>query len=507
LGTADQNAVTSPAGARPSAASAPGGRRFDAGRFWLAGFVAAMALYLLTLAPDLVWQDSGDYQYEAARLNLSRPGDAVRVHPWFIVVAHVLGWIPLWDYAYAANLASAIGTAIAVANVLLLVRLVTGRTWAAAVAAVAFGVGHAVWAHAVVAETYGWAAAFLSTECLCAWMWLVSRDRHYLVLLFVVNGLAISNHLMAVLSLAVFAAWVLIECMRHRVAARVLLVAAVGWIIGGTLYWIVLAMEYARSGSLAETLRSATVGQWGSRIFNLADLPALFAKTFLYVALNYPTPLIAGIFLGGAVLVRRCDTFSRLVLLLAAAYFLWAARYNVVDQYAFFIPFYVLASVAVGVWVAAFLERRSPRWAWALLAAAVLPVAVYAVLPAVAERAGYPVFPRRLPYRDPYVYFLRPWRTCDTSARRYAREVLDSLPPDAVLAPDSTARPPLVCLHDLEGCRPDVTLDGPQEPAGRRLFVTSDVPGYFPSRVLKHGHLEEFGLVWEVRPPAKEGGP
>jgi hypothetical protein len=490
-----------------SEASAAGGGRGQGWRFWLAGLLAALLLYGVTLAPDLVWQDSGDYQFKAARLHLSRPGDAVRVHPWFLVVAHALGLIPIGNYAYAANLASALGTALAVANVLVLVRLMTGRTWPAAIAAASLAVGHAVWAHAVVAETYGWAAAFLSAECLCAWAWMAGRKGRWLLLLFLLNGAAISNHLMAVLSLAVFGAWMLYECFRRRAPAWVPPAAAICWLVGGTLYWIVLGMEYGQSGSLLETLRSATVGRWGSHIFNLADLPGLFGKTLLYVGLNYPTPLVLAIPVGAAVLVRRRDAFSRLVLVLAALYFLWAARYKVVDQYAFFIPFYVLASVLIGAGAAAMLESRSPRVAWVLLAAALLPVAVYAVLPAVTERAGYPSFPRRLPYRNPYVYFLQPWRTGDTSARRYAQDVLDSLPPGAVLAPDSTAAPPLMCLHVLEGQRPDVVIYGSGEVQGRRTFVTSDVPGYYPSRVVENGRLEPFGLVWEVKPAAQEGGP
>jgi len=474
---------------------------------WVIGFLGALLLYALTLAPDLVWQDSGDYQYAAARMDLSRPGDAVRVHPWFLVAAHTLGLVPLWNYAYAANLASALGMALAVANVLLLARLMTGSTWAAAIAAISFGIGHAVWAHAVMAETYGWAAAFLSAECLCAWAWLNKGRAGWLLLLFFVNGVAVSNHMMASLSLAVFGVWMLAECVRRRAPWWTLPASAGCWLVGGTLYWIVLGMEYERCGSLLETLRSATVGRWGSAIFNVADLPPLLGKSALYVMLNYPTPLVAAIFVGAAVLVRRRDALSRLLVVLGALYLAWAARYNVVDQYAFFIPFYVVASVMIGAGAAWLLGRRSRAWAAVLLAAAILPVGVYAVLPAVAERLEYPKFARRLPYRDPYVFFLRPWRTCDNSARRFAEEVLDALPRGAVLAADSTALAPLLCVHDLEHRRPDVTLDRPERLEGHRVFVTSDVPGYAPAWAAKDARLEPFGLVWEAKPAAKEGGP
>jgi hypothetical protein len=497
------------------------------GGLWLSGLAGALVLYVLTLAPDLVWQDSGDYQYEAARLDFSRPGDAVRVHPWFLVAAHVLGSVPLWNYAYAANLASAIGTALAAANVLVLARLVTGRTWPGVLAAVSFAVGQAVWAHAAMAETYGWAAAFLSAECLCAWAYLARRQARWLLLLFLLNGIAISNHLLAVLSLAVFAVWTLYECIRRRTPWRVVPAGAGCWLAGGTLYWIVVGMEYARTASVAQTLRSALVGRWGGAIFNMADLAALLGKSVLYVGLNYPTPLIAAGFIGAWVLVRRRDAFARLLVVLAAVYFVWAARYKVADQYAFFIPFYVFGSVLIGVGAAWILERARPRIAWAILAAALVPVAVYAVLPDVAERASLISFPRRLPYRNPYTFFLQPWRTGDWSARRFAQKTLDAMPPRAVLIPDSTSEPPLVCLQKLEGRRPDVliayTHGAPRDVVahywdadedllpeiraeGRRVFVVSNGPDYMPRWVAEFTCRKPFGIVWEVEPCAKEGG-
>jgi len=496
-----------PAGQEGGGAGGSANTSVRPGVLWAVGFLTALLLYALTLAPDLVWQDSGDYQYQAARLDLSRPGDAVRVHPWFLAIAHVLGYVPLWNYAYAANLASAIGTALAVANVLLLARLMTGRTWPAAVAAVSFAVGQAVWAHAVMAETYGWAAAFLSAECLCAWAWINRARVRWLLLLFFLNGIAISNHMMASISLVVFGVWMIVESLRGRAPWWTFAASAGLWLIGGTLYWIVLGMEYDHTGSVTETLRSATVGRWGSAIFNLADLPSMLGKSVLYVVLNYPTPLILAVFAGAAVLMRRRDAMSRLLLVLGALCFAWAARYKVADQYAFFIPFYVVASLMIGAGAAWFLGSRSRARAAALLAAALLPAAVYAILPSVAERIGYPSFPRRLPYRDPYVFFFQPWRTCDNGARRFAEETLASLPPGAVLAPDSTALPPLLCVHDLEHRRPDVFIGKPDSVAGRRVFVTSDVPGYAPAWAVKGGRLEPFGLVWEVKPAAEEGGP
>jgi len=486
-----------------------------------------MALYAATAAPGLVWQDSGDYQVQAARLSLSRPGDAVRVHPWLIVLSYALGHAGPWDVPQAANLVSAVGTALAVANVLLLVRLLTGAAWPAVVGAVTFALGHTVWRHAVIAETYGWAAAFLSAECLCAWTYVRGGRMRWLLLLFVINGMGISNHLMAGLSLTVFGIWMLLEVVRGRVPWWLVPAAAGCWVVGGTLYWIVGAMELIRTGSVLATLRSMTVGRWGGAIFNVADLPRLIGRSVLYVGLNYPTPLALAAVAGVAVLARRhAGAPARLILILAVVYLAWAVRYNVPDQYAFFVPFYVCASVMIGVgawWLRLGLGRGTPA---VCLALAAMPVVVYVILPGVAQRAGLQVSRHDVPYRDEYRYFLQPWKAGEQGPRNFVDDVFGRLPSQAVLFADSTVAPPLVYIQEFEKRRPDVLLvtQGtrptylvPGEAAawwgeagaglaarlrrqGRRTFVASEQRDYQPAWMRDRWRLVPFGCLWEVVP-------
>ena len=511
------------------------------GPLWLIGVAAALFLYVATLAPDLVWQDPGDYQLQAHLLNLSRPGDAVRVHPWFMCAAHALEWMG-FKYPYAANLASAIGTALAVGNVLLLVRLMTGRLAAAVVAAVSLALAHAVWYQGVIAQTYGWTAAFLSAECLCAWAFLERRRPVWLLLLAFVNGVAISNHMMAALSLAVFAVWAVWLCVRGRAPWWVLAAGAACWLAGGALYWGVLEQEYARSGSLLATFHSATVGQWGAGVFNVDRLPRLLLETVLYMGLNYPTPLIIAIPVGAVLLGRRRDSFGRLLLVLATVYLVWAARYDVVDRRAFFIPFCVLSCVMIGVAAARWLEHSGRAWLVAvLLVAAVLPVGVYEMLPTmgppILKRLGLDPFRRTLPFRNSAKYFFRPWKQGDEGARRFAEAVMQAVPDRAIVLADSTSAAPLMCLQRGEGRRPDVLLVSkdfgldpevmrywtsttdmlPQAAAeGRRVFVVSNHPDYMPLWVKQFARVEPalvvnadtgVALLYEVKPRAQEAAP
>ena len=521
------NEVMLPADPGAASTGAPlAGRGREFFWLWMAGFCGSLALYVATLAPDLVWQDAGDYQYSVGVRSFMRPGDVVRVHPWFLGLAMVL-WNPsLWNYAFAANLTSAVGTAMAVANILLLLRLMTGRLLPAILGAGSVAVAHNVWFFAVVAQTYGWVMMFLAAECLCAWAWLAQHRVRWLLLLFLFGGMATSNHLLAGIGLVVFALWVFLECLRRRAPWWVLPAAAACWTAGATLYWVTVLLEYSRTNDWVATLSSSTVGPWGQAVFNYSSLPVLLGKALMYLALSYPTPLLLVGFVGLVELVRRRDTFGRLVLAMAALYFVWAARYKIVDQSGYLLPFYVFLSIMIGVGAARILDHRR-RWvAWLMLAAAVLPVLVYAVLPTVAERAGVKLFVRQLPYRDPYKYFLQPWKNNDFGARRFAEETLDSLPRGAILLSDSTAMPPLECVHAIENRRPDVLLAPPKNApsaiaenywnndkdilseltqGGRRVFVVSNHPNYCPRWVTEHTRLEPYGLVWEVKPKAEEG--
>ena len=103
---------------------------------------------------------------------------------------------------------------------------------------------------------------------------------------------------------------------------------------------------------------------------------------------------------------------------MTALYLAWAARYKVIDPEAFFIPFYVLGSVFIGVGVARILSRfRGRRWApWVLLVLAITPVGAYVAMPDLARRVGFKFFSRELPYRDAYAYMLQPWKAGDLSA-------------------------------------------------------------------------------------------
>jgi hypothetical protein len=213
-------------------------------------------------------------------------------------------------------------------------------------------------------------------------------------------------------------------------------------------------------------------------------------------------------------------------------YLLFAMRYRVPNQNHFFTPVYLLLAVYIGLGVHAtgWLRKRAGRVALAALALAVVPAywAVAEVTRAVKfnPRDGGAI--HEIPYRDFYAYYFMPWQCGQTGPRRFAEEVLASLPEGAILLPDTTTAPPLKCLHDVEHVRPDVLIvdpydaqfdpslrgywqgaEAPPNPArdGRRVFVNSNDPAYLPRWAEKHWRLKPHGCIWELEPELKERGP
>lgn len=508
----------------------PAARRasWAAGGAWLLVLAAAMTLYTLTMAPNLVWLDAGYYQWEAARLNLVRPGEAVRVHPLFLFIAHGLGSTGLWDYARAASVASALGTAITVANVWLIVWLLVRRTGAATVAALACMLAHTVWQLGAQPQTYGWSNAALTGMLVLAIAYAQTSRTAWLLLAALVGGLGLSVHLMSQFGLAVLAVWVVVRVVRRETPWGVIPAGLGLWLVGGALFWYVAIMEYQRTGDVRATLESAFLGGWGGAVFNLRGIPQMLGRSVLMLVMNFPTP-VALLGLWGAWRSRRLLEGTPMAALLGATavlYVLFAVRYRIPNQNHFFTPVYVLMAVYIGLGVAAVEWSKRAASTVLLVAATAVVVPAYWAMAETARSLEFNLRSEgemhRIPYRDVYAYYLLPWQHTQAGARRFAEEVLAAVPRRAVLLPDTTTAPPLKCLHDVEGVRPDVLIVDPYDAQfdeslrpywraeksllpqmsvlGRRVFVTSDQPAYVPAWVRKHGQLEPLGLAFEVLP-------
>ena len=492
-------------------------KRTRLGREYLIVLAAALILYGVSVAPGPVWQDNGAAQVRVLRHDLRGEQGLALSHPLYYLVAFAFQLLPFGEPALRTNLVSVVCGAVTVANVFLLLRMLTDRRAAAIVGTISLAVAHTFWQHCALPETYTLTSALLAGELLCLARYVQTGRQRWIIFLFLTSGMGLSNHMIAVLNLPVWGSLLLWLLWRRKIGAGTLLGAGLAWLGGASVYLGLIVSELAAGEPAGNVIGSALFGgHYAGNVLNLHVGASLLRKSCLYLGLNFPTP-VALLALVGLAAVRRGE--PRLVLrALAAAlviHLLWAVRYDIVDQYTFFIPSVVLIAVFIGIGADRFLRSHRRAWVWVLPALALLPPVIYAPLPWIVRAAGLRLGVKRdIPYRDSYSYFLWPWKTGHHGPTRFANAVQQTLPDGAFLIADSTTAPPI--HYQMETGRwkksgtvwpPPHGIGGELEPAAEDaaealreglVYVVTPQPGYCPAWLLSGYKFERESVLYHV---------
>ncbi len=488
-------------------------------QYYIVVLCGALTLYIISCAPGALWQDSGLIQYRIWHNDIEGFLGLAISHPLFYILAIGAKYIPLGEFAHRVNLVSAIAGAFAVANMFLLVRLWLGRNLPAVVAAVTLAVSHTFWRHASIIETYTlWTALFLA-ELIMLLQYTKTRRVHYLYWLGLLSGLSIAVHMLASIPLICYTVFIAFLIAKKEIHIRNIVIIALLWIAGALPYGYLIVKNIIQTGDLTGTLASAAFGQrWQGAVLNASLSMTIVKENFLYILLNFPTPNFLLFFAGcfGLFKMSLGRGFRNIILALTVLFFLFAFRYTVPDRYAFFIPFYCLISILIGIGTDFLQRQKNPKIpVFLVLLFCILPVGVYAALPSLAQKMQLDIGTRNdISYRDDYEYFLRPWKTGYRGAELFADEALDLPEDNAVIYADTTSVGPLLYLQELKGKRPDVKIvsgsvnskDAPkfnEQTIGQLLdagpvYVVSPRPGYCPRFVLDRYDLVQAGILWQV---------
>ncbi len=490
----------------------------------LAVLLGAGALYVVSCAPGPLWQDSGLIQYRTWHNDIEGFLGLALSHPLFYILAIGAKLTGLGEFGYRVNLVSVLAGAVAVANLYLLVRLWLGKSFPALIAAGTLAVSHTFWQHASIAETYTlWTALFLG-ELIVLLEYTKTKQVTYLYALGLLNGLAIAVHMLAAIPLLCYVVLLVVLLDKRAIRWRNVIVVALLWIVGALPYECLIARHMIGTGDVVGTLASAAFGdRWRGDVLNATLSWTIVKENILFVLLNFPTPNML-LFLAGCLALRRvrsAPAFRNIVAVLLVLFFVFAFRYTVSDRYAFFIPFYSLAAVTIGLGACFVQERVHGKAPLVFMGVfTLLPVAVYAVAPRWAERASLPIGTRAdIAYRNDYTYFLQPWKTGCHGAERFAQDALATADPNAVIYADTTTVAPLLYVQEVKGKRPDVKIvtgivrskGAPpydeqileQLIGSRSIYVTSDQAGYCPKFVLGRYDLVKAGVMWRVVEPSR----
>ncbi len=167
--------------------------------------IAALALYVRTLAPSLLWGDSAEFQTLSYTLGMTHPSGYMTQ----IMFGKLFTYIPVGNIAYRVNLMSAFFGALAVAETYSIVRLLRGWRSAAIGASLLLTLTQGFWWRALLAESYAPAAGMLATVWLLVLFWRNTGRWVYLFLAGVAGGLSLGIHstvVMTALSVLVYMA-------------------------------------------------------------------------------------------------------------------------------------------------------------------------------------------------------------------------------------------------------------------------------------------------------------
>ena len=500
------------------------GKPAHLGRAYVLVLIAVLLLYAVSMAPGVLWQDSGLAQIRVLQRDLFGHLGLALSHPLYYLLAIAFQILPAGESAFKTNLVSVLFGAVTVANVFLFVRLVTGRYSGALIGAVSLAVTHTFWQHCALAEVYTVSTALLSTELLCVCQYAADGRPRWLALLFLANGLGISNHMLAALSLACYGVLVIALIWQRRLRPVMLLWLALLWLVGAGLYGGLILAELVRGEALGSVIRSALFGRvYAENVLNVLPGTRQLANSVLILGLNFPTPAVL-LLIPGLVALRRHrrKRLSATIIALLLVHLIWAVRYDVPDQYTFFIPSLVLLAVLIGLGAARFLAGRSRAWPVVLALGVLLPAGIYALLPALARSRDLGLgLSRTVPYRDEYTYFLCPWKTGYRGPERFALELRETLPERAVLIADSTVVRPLHYLQLTGRWRSDLSVFPPpdrpstedwrtleqrlsDELAAGLVFVVTPHPRYCPKWLCERYEFVREGLVYRVAGPKAE---
>ncbi len=508
----------------PSETDKPKIEPLGLGRAWYsttAVFCIALTVYAISLAPGLLWQDSGMAQVRTLQGDIEGSRGLALSHPLFYHLTGAFQKIPIGFPACRTNLVSAVFGAMTVAGIFLFLLIATRKRLPAVVGAISLGVAHTFWQHCALAETYTVSTSLLALELLCLQQFARQRKHGWLIALMLCNGLGTSNHMLASLSLFCYAVMVVTLIARREIRMRVLPLLAVAWCVGASFYLSLIFSHIQHGEPVAQVIHSALFGaSYASNVLNMNLGARQLINSVLYMGMNFPTPLALLAIVGLRMIwqqPRRLDMTTCAGLWLV--HMIFAIRYDVPDQYTFFIPGIVLTAVLIGLGAERFMATGAAIRCKLLLGVAVLPVAIYVALPGIVRAGGINLGTQRdIPFRDTYKYFLHPWKTSENGPQRFASHLHDLLPANAVLFADGTTVRPLQYLRLSESWRLDVLLYPPMnieddtearfgqkamaEAIGEnRVFVVTPQATYCPDWLVEGYEFEKAGLIYRVIPP------
>ncbi len=457
----------------------------------LAAGMVGLALYVRTLAPDVLYGDSAEFQTLAYTLGVTHSTG----YPIYLLLARPLGFLPIGSPAWRVNLFSAVGAAVTLGNIFLLARYLTRSRIGALLGAVALGLSYTFWSQAIIAEVYTPALAVLSTVLLLLWHWhLAPTERsRALLLAAALTALGLGLHAFVVLIAPTAVVFVILTLVLERLHwpqwRQALFTGVAGVAIGVGVFLIAsLAIDlHNPPSSFIRVMLYPSRSIWG---LTPADMDSPFERLWLTLAgrqwqdamfpkdldiadefvtywdrlirSEFSIPLLLCAMLGVIVALHTRPKLGACWVVAFVTILYFVLHYQPPDKDIFYLPTSMLIAVAIGSGAGAalewthrhFLRRRKRRYLASLYVLAVALLIWMTVQPSSATRwqalregvAGF--------VEDEYVYPVdRPHEP-----RLVATWRIQRLPENALVISDWRPLYTMLYLAHVERLRPDILI-------------------------------------------------
>ncbi len=486
----------------------------------LAVFVGCFAFYVFTGPPDIAWGEGASYQ---RRVALAEIGEGPWDRPLYVLVSQPFLMIPRDSLPRRTNVASAAFAAGACLYVYLLLKFllqiapqfVARRV--GIVGAIALAVAHTFWLRAVTPGPEALDALLLAALLYYLLRFANEGRTPFFYLAMGILGLSLSNNLMMVFLLPVFAIWV--RVVRPPLVREIGKVRARGLgvlLVSSGVALAVTASHWARAGFEIPTEQWAWVTFWRDNTMLSWDEPLKASAIRFGVTLLYSFPpwtLFIGL-LGMLELFRRQKYVFGLLFPLFAVYSALAISLKLPDPMNAYVPAWVVISIAVGYgWWKLLADGGWRDYVFALVLS-LSPVLLYHAAPWALDRleqkpraGSFLALEFEVPF-DPLAHLLNPDRRESPDARAFAREALRSLPDRARITAVSRHGElflaPLRYMSEVEKAGPEVIYERltPRDESQLQEWVADeDLPlflvGLHPPNPIVEGLLETHHFVPE----------
>lgn len=409
-------------------------------------FLFSFALYLVTLAPTVIWGDSAKFALDVEALHL---GDSADSHPLFIILGKIFSLLP-FELAYSMNLLSAVCASIAVFLVYHIIIEITNSKISAIAGSLALCVSHSFWLHAVITEVYDLNAAFLASIILFLLKWRKEKNSYRpLYVAAFLFGLGLTNHRIIALSLIAIVIFIFVTERKFFKNIKVMFGMAISFIAGSALF-IYLLIDNLLNSTATNVAYTVTGEKFVHALVEYS--PKILEEAGLYLSyLFYQFPFAGFLlgFAGIAGLVKKDGKLALMLLLLIivnTVFFFKAGPGYGKTKYTFYISDYMVFSVLVGAGFS-FLQQHLGQKGYparnisfaALAAIFLLPLLLYNITPYMSKKLNIDLLKaRKIAYRDNEAFFLNPSKRGYTGAEQYALKAFASIKPGSIIIADYT---------------------------------------------------------------------